>query len=107
MRFDARQIAGLCNGSTPDSDSVCEGSNPSSAAKATHHCRWVAFLFALGTRTRTKQIKSAHEVPKALRGFESFIRCQKQFIGFNELFFYYGSHFPHGEYPAAIASSRV
>ena len=33
MRFDARQIAGLCNGSTPDSDSVCEGSNPSPAAK--------------------------------------------------------------------------
>ena len=28
-----RVIAGLCNGSTPDSDSVCEGSNPSPAAK--------------------------------------------------------------------------
>ena len=27
-----RVIAGLCNGSTPDSDSVCEGSNPSPAA---------------------------------------------------------------------------
>ena len=26
-------IAGLCKGSTPDSDSVCEGSNPSPAAK--------------------------------------------------------------------------
>ncbi len=25
--------ADWCNGSTPDSDSVCEGSNPSSAAK--------------------------------------------------------------------------
>ena len=25
--------SGLCNGSTPDSDSVCEGSNPSPAAK--------------------------------------------------------------------------
>ncbi len=25
-------IAGLCNGSTADSDSVCEGSNPSPAA---------------------------------------------------------------------------
>ena len=65
------------------------------------------FYLPLGTRTRTKQIKSAHEVPKALRGFESFIRCQKQFIGFDELLFYYGLHFPHGEYPAAIASSRV
>ena len=28
-----RLIAGLCNGSTADSDSVCEGSNPSPAAK--------------------------------------------------------------------------
>ena len=27
------QIAGLCKGSTADSDSVCEGSNPSPAAK--------------------------------------------------------------------------
>ena len=27
------QIAGLCKGSTTDSDSVCEGSNPSPAAK--------------------------------------------------------------------------
>jgi len=26
-------------------------------------------------------------VPKALRGFESFIRCQKQFTGFGELLF--------------------
>ena len=26
-------IAGLCKGSTTDSDSVCEGSNPSPAAK--------------------------------------------------------------------------
>ena len=32
MRFGAGSIAGLCNGSTPDSDSVCEGSNPSPAA---------------------------------------------------------------------------
>ena len=28
-----RNTAGLCNGSTPDSDSVCEGSNPSPAAR--------------------------------------------------------------------------
>ena len=28
-----RNIAGLCKGSTADSDSVCEGSNPSPAAK--------------------------------------------------------------------------
>ena len=29
----SNDTAGLCNGSTPDSDSVCEGSNPSPAAK--------------------------------------------------------------------------
>ena len=29
------KIAGLCKGSTTDSDSVCEGSNPSPAAKKT------------------------------------------------------------------------
>ena len=28
-----RKLAGLCKGSTTDSDSVCEGSNPSPAAK--------------------------------------------------------------------------
>ena len=27
-----REIEDLCNGSTPDSDSVCGGSNPSSSA---------------------------------------------------------------------------
>ena len=30
-----QDTAGLCNGSTADSDSVCEGSNPSPAAKET------------------------------------------------------------------------
>ena len=30
-----RAIEDLCNGSTPDSDSVCGGSNPSSSAKKT------------------------------------------------------------------------
>ena len=29
----SNKIAGLCKGSTTDSDSVCEGSNPSPAAK--------------------------------------------------------------------------
>ena len=31
--FVRQNTAGLCNGSTADSDSVCEGSNPSPAAK--------------------------------------------------------------------------
>ena len=34
MRHERTNIAGLCKGSTADSDSVCEGSNPSPAAKA-------------------------------------------------------------------------
>ena len=33
MRRVAAYIEDLCNGSTPDSDSVCGGSNPSSSAK--------------------------------------------------------------------------
>ena len=33
VRCERTDIAGLCNGSTADSDSVCEGSNPSPAAK--------------------------------------------------------------------------
>ena len=32
MRHERTNIAGLCKGSTADSDSVCEGSNPSPAA---------------------------------------------------------------------------
>ena len=31
--IEAFHIEDLCNGSTPDSDSVCGGSNPSSSAK--------------------------------------------------------------------------
>ena len=33
MYYNIFSDAELCNGSTADSDSVCEGSNPSSAAK--------------------------------------------------------------------------
>ena len=38
VRCERMDIAGLCNGSTADSDSVCEGSNPSPAAKDLRHC---------------------------------------------------------------------
>ena len=40
-------IAGLCKGSTTDSDSVCEGSNPSPAAKSDLR-KQVAFLVFSG-----------------------------------------------------------
>ena len=35
----------MCNGSTPDSDSVCGGSNPSSPAKKENHTFWCGFSF--------------------------------------------------------------
>src|SRR5699024_8299287 len=38
--------AGLCKGSTTDSDSVCEGSNPSPAAKKTPANRLVSFFYS-------------------------------------------------------------
>ena len=37
-------VAELCNGSTADSDSVCLGSNPSSAAKKTDKLQLVGFF---------------------------------------------------------------
>ena len=45
--FVRQNIAGLCNGSTADSDSVCEGSNPSPAAteKSETVRFWTFFLF--------------------------------------------------------------
>lgn len=44
----------LCNGSTTDSDSVCWGSNPYSAAKKTDHDFMVCFsLYLYGCKERT------------------------------------------------------
>ena len=41
-----QDTAGLCNGSTADSDSVCEGSNPSPAAKKKErHAKACLFFF--------------------------------------------------------------
>ena len=45
-------LAGLCKGSTTDSDSVCEGSNPSPAAKKRSTCIAGASFF--GTRDSLK-----------------------------------------------------
>ena len=42
-------IEDLCNGSTPDSDSVCGGSNPSSSAN-TKGTLWGAFCISSGCR---------------------------------------------------------
>ena len=47
-------IGELCNGSTTDSDSVCWGSNPYSAAKKTDHDFMVCFSLSLyGCKERT------------------------------------------------------
>ena len=47
-------IGELCNGSTTDSDSVCWGSNPYSAAKKTDHDFMVCFsLYLYGCKERT------------------------------------------------------
>ena len=43
-----REIEDLCNGSTPDSDSVCGGSNPSSSAKKDRPLRGRSFLASDG-----------------------------------------------------------
>ena len=47
-----KSIEDLCNGSTPDSDSVCGGSNPSSSANKKTTPSGVVFLLAkIGIRT--------------------------------------------------------
>ena len=49
-----RSLAELCNGSATDSDSVCWGSNPYSAAKKTDHDFMVCFsLYLYGCKERT------------------------------------------------------
>ena len=47
-------IAELCKGSTADSDSVCLGSNPSSAAKRKNRPLWSVFSFEIGVRIQTQ-----------------------------------------------------
>ena len=44
-----KNLAELCKGSTADSDSVCLGSNPSSAAKIRNRPLWSVFYFAIET----------------------------------------------------------
>ena len=69
----------MCKGSTADSDSVCEGSNPSPAAKRLSAYAG-SFFFChgslIGIRTLT-QIQSGRSSRRLRRGFESFSRCQK------------------------------
>ena len=63
------RLAGLCNGSTPDSDSVCEGSNPSPAAKEKPEDFSSGFFFfsVLADSKPHKQLQSRRAAPEALR----------------------------------------
>ena len=74
LRRGAPCFADLCKGSTTDSDSVCLGSNPSSAAKPAVNCLLTAgFLFLLfhaAVRTTVPSRLSAHR-PAARPDFVS------------------------------------
>ena len=64
-------IAELCKGSTADSDSVCLGSNPSSAARKKHICLQMCFfqLYSPTASSIASQLYSA--TPSDIR-FASF-----------------------------------
>ena len=65
MRFGAGIIAGLCNGSTPDSDSVCEGSNPSPAAKCENPTFFknAGFFFIFKAFTKVYRLDTRTSLP--------------------------------------------
>ena len=82
-RKTAKQIAVLCNGSTADSDSVCLGSNPGTAAKMALSIqglyRGVAQLGrALRSGRRSRRFKSSHlDHERLCRNVESFCFIHK------------------------------
>ena len=61
LQYVGNQFIGeLCNGSTTDSDSVCEGSNPSSPAKTKRYsfeCRFVLTLVKLRKKDLNKALR--------------------------------------------------
>ena len=71
FREGHRQIAELCKGSTADSDSVCEGSNPSPAAKLNDGARFEIF--------KMRTVFFVVKVP-AFRGFDHF-SCEPGMYG--------------------------
>ena len=64
---NGRDTAGLCKGSTTDSDSVCEGSNPSPAAKKTPANRLVSFFYSPYSKPSPAATKTLK--PQRLQGF--------------------------------------
>ncbi len=91
----------MCNGSTADSDSVCEGSNPSPAAKTKARPFGLAFVFCMHRRIRTltlsspsgcrvsgERVGTSRFASNGGTPFESFSRCQKALSFGWELFFF-------------------
>ena len=58
-------IEDLCNGSTPDSDSVCGGSNPSSSAKKADTrlgiCFFYLWLWGIRTNLNAARMSAARD----------------------------------------------
>ena len=89
-------IEDLCNGSTPDSDSVCGGSNPSSSAKTKSSSIRTGFLFCLrrevlpppSGRTPAGCEREGKVVAVVLRGWPDHIpkvqrkMIEKKFVGY-------------------------
>ena len=78
-------LAGLCKGSTADSDSVCEGSNPSPAAmkSTTLHVLWIFFFLDSNPHNGIRAVlpkagaraEYKSRVQRTAQPFESFSRC--------------------------------
>ena len=73
-------LAELCKGSTPDSDSVCEGSNPSSAAKNTERPTGASYFYAYSDSNRRGIEWPSYGWPdprltEPAGESESFLRC--------------------------------
>ena len=75
-----KAIAELCNGSTTDSDSVCWGSNPYSAAKRKKPPA-VASFFCLRTQ-RFEPRKSRRDLPSVTRSRKTVCRDKRRDAGF-------------------------
>ena len=99
----ALRLAGLCNGSTADSDSVCEGSNPSPAAKTIARPVGLAFVFCMHRRIRTltlsspsgcrvsgERVGTSRFASNGGTPFESFSRCPKALSFGWELIYEFG-----------------
>ena len=85
------RLAGLCKGSTADSDSVCEGSNPSPAAKGKQSIRQDGLFFFHLTRNSNPHIISiASRSAKGAEGSNPSPAAKKAVIPFGVAAFLHG-----------------